>query len=134
MLDHLRGKARNRRLWLLRATASRPASSPKEREAMGKGTRFKIGPVALLVLLALLTLLVVKRRHLTAEEAADDAARVGVKLEERAFRDEYGQVAFLALVALFGFVTWTALRANEGEDKATPPAKESSASGTTEGG
>ena len=99
---------------------------------MGKGARLKIGPVAGLVLLALLTLLVVKRRHLTAEEAADDAMRVGVKLEERAFRDEYGQVAFLALVALFGFVTWTALRAKEGEDKAAPPAKESSASGTTE--
>jgi hypothetical protein len=132
MLDYLRGKARNRRLWLLRTTDSRPACSPKERVAMEKGTRLKIGPVAVLVLLALLTLLVVKRRHLTAEEAADDAMRVGVKLEERAFRDEYGQVAFLALVALFGFVTWTALRAKEGEDKAAPPAKESSASGTTE--
>jgi hypothetical protein len=109
-----------------------------ERVAMKRGTRLKIGPVALLVLLALLTLLVVKRKHLTAEEAADEAVRVGVKLEERAFRDEYGQVAFLALVALFAFVTWTALRANtavranEGEDKAVPPAGEPSASGTTE--
>jgi hypothetical protein len=98
---------------------------------MAKGTRLKIGPVAVLVLLALLTLLVVKRRHLTAEEAAEDAARVGVKLEERAFRDEFGQVAFIALVALFAFVMWTALRAKEGEDKAVPPARESSASGTT---
>jgi hypothetical protein len=99
---------------------------------MGKGTRLKIGPVAVLVLLALLTLLVVKRRHLTAEEAVDDAALVGVKLEERAFRDEFGQVACIALVALFAFVTWTALHAKEGEDKAVPPAKEPSASGTTE--
>jgi hypothetical protein len=109
-----------------------------ERVAMKRGTRRKIGPVALLVLLALLTLLVVKRKHVTAEEAADDAVRVGVKLEERAFRDEYGQVAFLALVALFAFVTWTALRANTavranvGEDEAVPPAGGPSASGTTE--
>jgi hypothetical protein len=131
MLDYLRGKARNRRLWLLRATASRPAFSPKERVAMGKGTRLKIGPVAVLVLLALLTLLVVKRRHLTAEEAADDAARVGVKVGDTVVRDERAAVAVIVLVALFGFVTWTALRAKKGEDKAAPPARESSASGTT---
>jgi hypothetical protein len=99
---------------------------------MGKGTRLKIGPVALLVLLALLTLLVVKRRHLTAEEAADDAARPVVKLWDAVVRHERAAVAFIVLVALFAFVMWTALRANEGEDKAVPPAKESSASGTTE--
>jgi len=45
----------------LRATDIQPAFSPKERAAMEKGTRLKVGPVALLVLLALLTLLVVKR-------------------------------------------------------------------------
>jgi len=82
MLDYLRGKARNRRLWLLRATASRPAFSPKERVAMKKVTRLKIGPVALLVLLVLLTLLVVERKLLTAEEAEDDAVRAVVKLED----------------------------------------------------
>jgi WD40 repeat protein len=36
---------------------------------MKKGTRLMIGPVAVLVVLALLTVLVVKRQHLTAEEA-----------------------------------------------------------------
>ena len=50
---------------------------------MKKVTRLKIGPVALLVLLVLLTLLVVKRKHLTAEEAADAAARTVVRLEKR---------------------------------------------------
>ena len=99
---------------------------------MGKGTRLKIGPVAVLVLLALLTLLVVKRRHLTAEEAVDEAARPAVKLWDTVVRHERAAVAFIVLAALFGFVTWTALRANQGEDKAVPPAKESSASGTTE--
>ena len=50
---------------------------------MKKVTQLKIGPVALLVLLVLLTLLVVKRKHLTAEEAADAAARTVVRLEKR---------------------------------------------------
>jgi hypothetical protein len=131
MLDYLRGKARNRGLWLLGATDSRPACSPKERVAMGKGTRLKIGPVAVLVLLALLTLLVVKRRHLTAEEAVDEAARPVVKVGDTVVRDERAAVAVIVLVALFAFVMWTALRAKEGEDKAVPPAKESGASGTT---
>ena len=99
---------------------------------MKKETRLKIGPVALLLLLALLTLLVVKRKHLTAEEAVDDAARPVVKLADTAIRHERAAVAFLALMALFAFVTWTALRANKEEDKAMPPDRESSASGTTE--
>ena len=93
-------------------------------------TRLKIGSVVVLVLLALLTFLVVKRKHLTAEEAADDAVRPVVKLEDKVVRDEYAAVAFLALMALFAFVTWTALRAKEGEGKAMPAARESSASGT----
>jgi hypothetical protein len=97
-----------------------------------KKTRLKIGPVALLGLLALLTLLVVKRQHLTAEETVDDAVRPVVTLVDTVVRHERAAIAFLALMALFAFVTWTALRAHEGEDKATPPAKEeSSASGTT---
>jgi hypothetical protein len=99
---------------------------------MGKGTRLRIGPVAVLVLLVLLTLLVVKRRHLTAEEAVDEAMRPAAKVGDAVVRDEYGQVAFLALVALLAFVMWAALRANQGEDKAVPPAGESGASGTTE--
>ena len=93
--------------------------------------RLKIGPVVVLVLLALLTLLVVKRKHLTAEEAEDDAVRAVVKLGDPVVRDGHAAVAFLALMALFAFVTWTALRANEGEDKAAPPAGESNASDKT---
>jgi len=63
---------------------------------MKKVTRLKLGPVTLLVLLALLTLLVVKREHLTAEEAEDDAVRAVVKLEDTVVRDKYAAVAFLA--------------------------------------
>ena len=98
---------------------------------MEKVTRLKIGPVALLVLLALLTFLVVKRQYLTAEDAEDAAVRPVVKLEDTVVRDEYAAVAFMALVALFAFVTWTALRAKEGEDKTMPLAGESSASDKT---
>jgi hypothetical protein len=98
---------------------------------MKKATRLKIGPVAALLLLALLTLLIVKRKNLTAEEAEDDALRPVVTLESTVVRDDYAAVAFLALLALFAFVIWTALRANEGDDKAIPPARESNASGTT---
>jgi hypothetical protein len=93
--------------------------------------RLKIGPVALLVLLALLTVLVVKRANLTAEEAQDDTVRTVVKLKDLVVRHEYTAVALLALMALLAFVTWTALRGNEGQDKATPPGGESSASDTT---
>jgi hypothetical protein len=98
---------------------------------MKKVTQLKIGPVALLVLLALLTLLVVKRKDFTAEEAEDDAVRAVVMLEDTVVHDDFAAVAFLALMALFAFVTWTVLRAKKGEDKAMPPARESSASGTT---
>jgi hypothetical protein len=101
----------------LRTTDSRPALSGKERVAMQKVTRLKIGPVALLVLLALLTLLWVHRKGLTAEEAEGEAGGAVVQLEDTVVRDKYAAVAFLGLVALFAFVTWTALRANEGGDK-----------------
>jgi hypothetical protein len=99
--------------------------------AMKKVTQLKIGPVVLLVLLALLTLLVVKRKDLTANEAEDDAVRAVVMLEDSVVRDDFAAVAFLALMALFAFMTWAALRAYQGEDKPIPPARESSASGTT---
>ena len=97
---------------------------------MGKGTRLRIGPVAGLVLLALLTLLVVKRKHLTAKEAEDDAVRTAVQLGDTVDRDKYAAVALIALVALFAFVMWSALRANKGEDKAMPPS--STAGGLTQ--
>jgi hypothetical protein len=98
---------------------------------MKKMTQLKIGPVALLVLLALLTLLVVKRKNLTTEEAEDGAVREVVQLEHTVDRDDFSAVTFLALIALCVFVTWTAVRANAGKEKALPPARESSASGTT---
>jgi hypothetical protein len=92
--------------------------------------RLEIRLVAGLVLLALLTLLVVKRANLTADEATDDAVGVVVQLKDMVDRHEYAAVAILALMAVFAFVLWTALGAREGEDKATPPAGESSASDT----
>jgi hypothetical protein len=97
---------------------------------MKRVTRLKVGPVAVLVLLALLTVLVVHRRGLTAGEAEDETVGAVAKLEDTVARDTYAAVAFVALVALFGFVTWAALRAHEG-DKAMPPARESSASDKT---
>jgi hypothetical protein len=87
-------------------------------------TQFKIGPVALLVLVVLLTLLVVIRKDHTAKEAEDDAVQAVVKLEDSVVRDDFAAVAFIAVMALFAFETWTFLRGNKG-------AKESNASGTT---
>jgi hypothetical protein len=95
-------------------------------------TRLKIGPVVVLVLLALLALLAVKRKNLTAEEAANYSVVAVVQVEDTVVRsDRHAIVAFLALTALFAFVLWTALRANEGEAKAMSPARESNAGGTT---
>ena len=89
---------------------------------MKKVTQRRIGPVVLLVLLALLTLLAVKRRHLTTEEATDETVRAVVKVENTVLHDNYAIVALLALITLFAFVTWTAVRANQREDQALPPA------------
>ena len=86
----------------------------------------KIGPVVLLVLLALLALLAAKRKYLTAEEAEHGAVREVVKMEHSVLRDEYAAVALLAVIVLFAFVAWAALRANGGEDQGKPPAKQSS--------
>jgi hypothetical protein len=94
-------------------------------------TRLKVGPVALLVLLALLTFLVVKRKDLTTEEAEAGAVRTAVDMGRMSVRDRHAVVAFVVLMALFGFLTWAAMRAHEREDKAMPPGRESSASGST---
>jgi hypothetical protein len=118
----------------LRTAVSPPSFSPKERVAMNRVRRLKIGPVVLLVLLALLTLLTVHRRGVTAEEAQDEGVGAVVQLKDMVVRHEPAAVAFVALTALFAFVAWTALRANEGEDKATPPARESGASDNTAAG
>ena len=87
--------------------------------------------VAVLVLLALLTYLAVHRNGLTSKDAEDEAVGDVVKLEDMSLYDDYATVAFLALMVLFAFVTWTVLRANQGEDKAMPPGRESSASDKT---
>jgi hypothetical protein len=89
---------------------------------MKKVTKLTIGPLALLVLLAMLTLLVVKRKHITVEEAADYAGRAVVQAENTLRRDKYALVAVLALMSLLVFVTWTAVRADQREDEAMPPA------------
>jgi hypothetical protein len=94
---------------------------------MRKMTRLKIGPVAVLVLLALLVLVAVYRQRHTDEEPVGAV----VKLGDRVVHDSHATVAVVVLAALFAFVMWTALRANEREDKAIPPARESSASDST---
>ena len=100
---------------------------------MKRVTRIKFGTVALLVLLALLTLLVirVKRKQVTAEEAAVAAAHPVVTLVDSVIRYKYAAVACGLLVALFAFVMWSVLLRNQGEIKAKPPDGESSASGAT---
>jgi hypothetical protein len=85
---------------------------------MTRVRRLWIGSVAVLVLLALVTLLMVKRQRLTAAEAADVAVQPVVKLGDTFIRDRHAAVAFLALMALFAFVIWTAVRAGAGEGKA----------------
>jgi hypothetical protein len=89
---------------------------------MEKVARLKITPVILLVFLALLTLLVAKRhRERPVEDAEDDVVRAVVKVDDLVVHDEYAAVAFVALIALFALVIWTALGANKGEDMVTPP-------------
>jgi hypothetical protein len=98
---------------------------------MNKVTWQKSRLVAVLVLLALLTFLAVHRNGLTSKDAEDEAVGEVVKLRDMVLFDDYATVAFLALMVLFAFVTWTVLRANQGEDKAMPPGRESSASDKT---
>jgi hypothetical protein len=78
----------------------------------------------LLMLLAVLTLLAVRNGRMPDEKAV-------VKVEDNVVHDSYSQVAVVAVVALFAYVMWTILRANRGEAKAVPPAKESSPSDNT---
>jgi hypothetical protein len=98
----------------------------------------------LTALLALPTLLVVRQvvrqvvRHqhrttdgVTTEEAGDDSAQAGVRMEHTVVRNPELVVAFLALMALLAFVTWAAIRAKTGDEKATPPARESNANENT---
>jgi hypothetical protein len=101
---------------------------------MTKVTRLTVGPFALLTVLAVLAVLILRdvhRKGLTAREAEDEVVGTAVKTEDLAVRDRYVAVAFLGLIALFAFVMWAGLRANAGEDEATPPAGESSASDRT---
>jgi hypothetical protein len=102
---------------------------------MKKVTRLEVRPAALLLLLMSLALLVlpklsaVKRRDLTANARDVDAVQAVIELGGTIARNEHAAVAFLALMALFAFVIWTALRAKEGEANAVPHAQESSANG-----
>jgi hypothetical protein len=94
-------------------------------------TRLKAAPFVVLAVLAVLAVLILRdvhRKGLTAKEAEDEVAGTAVKVEDTVVRDKFVAVAFLGLMALFAFVMWAALRANPGEDEATPPAGESSAS------
>jgi hypothetical protein len=84
-----------------------------------------------LVLLALIALLWIHRNGLTADEAVGKSAGVVVRLTVDASYNEYRAVTVLAVIAMFAFVMWTVLRAYGRENKAKPPAKESSASNKT---
>jgi hypothetical protein len=84
-------------------------------------TRHTIKVVALLVFLVLLAYLAAHRNGHTTDEAVGEAVGDVVKVERMADRDGYSMVASLFLVALFGFVMWTALRGNKREDEAKRP-------------
>jgi hypothetical protein len=103
---------------------SLPVFSPKGCVAMKLVASF-------LVLLALIALLAIHRKGLTADEAAEEGVGVVVRLEDDVFRDEYRTVATLAVIAMFAFVMWTVLRAKKEADKTMPLAKESRANNKT---
>jgi hypothetical protein len=94
---------------------------------MKKVTRHKVSPVALLVLLVLVMLIAVRHRYLTAKEAET----TGVQVVDNVVHARPPTIAVVAMVALLAYVLWTVLRANQGEAKAMPPARESSASNET---
>jgi hypothetical protein len=98
---------------------------------MERVTRFWIRLVALVVFLALVTYLAVHRNGLTANEAVGETVGEAVSAGRMALRDGYAMAATLALVALFGFVAWTVLRAHKRGDKATPSGD---GVGSTDGG
>ena len=92
---------------------------------MKKDTRLNLSPAAiLLILLAMLILLAVRKRLTTAEEVDKAVSKVG----HAVVHDSHSGVAIVVVVALFAYVTWTVLRANRGDAEAMPPAEESSAS------
>jgi len=86
---------------------------------------------AFLVLLTLLIYLWNHRKGLTAGQAVGETVEVVDKVSGDAVHNEYRAVTVVVLIAMFAFVMWTVLRANQGENKAMPPAKESSASNKT---
>jgi hypothetical protein len=84
-----------------------------------------IGPVAALLLLALVLTLAEKRRHraqLTAEEAQADAQASVVRLRDAVVGHERAAIVVVFGVVLFGYVLWKASRASEEEGRATAPA------------
>jgi hypothetical protein len=93
---------------------------------MKKWTRLKIVPFVLLVLLVTLALWMLKREGATAEEDADNTIRAAVRLQHSVDREGYAVVAFVILAALVTFITWTAFRADKGEDEAASSTGESS--------
>ena len=85
---------------------------------------------SVLLLLALLALLAIHRHGLT-DQAAERGERAVVRVKDVAIYNEHRFAAVLTLMAIFAFVIWTALRANQGENKAMPPARESSSRNKT---
>jgi len=99
---------------------------------MKKLTRSRFGPLALLVLLALLTVLFVmqRRKTLVATRPEYDTHRAVGRLQDAAVRDKRAAGAVVAGVVLLGFVTWIAIRARGREEETVLPAQEASANST----
>jgi hypothetical protein len=77
--------------------------------------------IVLLMLLALLAVLVAKRQALRIDEAEDEAVQAVVTVKNTVVRDEYVAGAVLVVLALFGFVIWAAIRAEQEKNKPMPP-------------
>jgi hypothetical protein len=77
-----------------------------------KRTRFSIAPVAVLVVLGLLTLLWLERRGVAVEQAGADSV---VKVERAFLRDNHARAAFLIAIAVFSFLVWTVMEGSQGD-------------------
>jgi hypothetical protein len=90
---------------------------------MKNDKRFHTSPAALAVLLLAVVMLLAFYKGLTANDVENQV----VDVDKKTFRYPIATLVVVAMVAMFGYVIWTVLRANQGESNSVPPTKESSA-------
>ena len=92
---------------------------------MKKSTGLQIKSLVLVALLVTLAVLVYRRESATLKVDVNDTAQGAVTQQARVDREGYAVVGFIILMGLLAFITWTALRAGKGEEKAMPSTGES---------